>query len=89
VPVPPFPVEKNYLNEIGGRKLDNCTTWFAPAFLVSLVALPAASVPAGMSNSGLPVGIQVIGPRCSEPRILACAKFIAEINPIGRPPQAA
>lgn len=89
VPVPPFPVEQNYPTEIGGRKLDNYTTWFAPAFIVSLVALPAASVPAGMTSSGLPVGIQIIGPRCSEPRILACAKLIAELNPIGRPPQAA
>ena len=89
VPVPPFPVEQNYPTEIGGRKLDNYTTWFAPAFIVSLVALPAASVPAGITSSGLPVGIQIIGPRCTEPRILACAKFIAELNPVGRPPQAA
>ena len=89
VPVPPFPVENNYPTEIGGRKLDNYTTWFAPAFIVSLVTLPAASVPAGMTRAGLPVGIQIIGPRCSEPRILACAKLIAELNPIGRPPQAA
>ena len=89
VPVPPFSVEKNHPTEIGDRKLDNYTTWFAPAFIVSLVALPAASVPAGMTSAGLPVGIQIIGPRCTEPRILACAKFIAELNPIGRPPQAA
>ena len=89
VPVPPFPVENNYPTEIGGRKLDNYTTWFAPAFIVSLVALPAASVPAGMTRAGLPVGIQIIGPRCAEPRILACAKLIAELNPIGSPPQAA
>ena len=47
VPVPPFPVENNYPTEIGGRKLDNYTTWFAPAFIVSLVALPAASVRPG------------------------------------------
>lgn len=89
VPVPPFPIEKNYPTEIGGRKLDNYTTWFAPAFIVSLVALPAASVPAGMTSAGLPVGLQIIGPRCSEPRILGCAKLLAELNPIGRPPQAA
>jgi amidase len=89
VPVPPFPVEKNYPTEIAGRKLDTYTTWFASAFIVSLVALPAASAPAGMTSSGLPVGIQIIGPRCSEPRILACAKFITELSPIGRPPKAA
>jgi amidase len=89
LPVPPFPVEKNHPTEIGGRKLDNYTTWFAPAFLISLVSLPAASVPAGMTSAGLPIGIQIIGPRCAEPRILACAKLIAELNPIGPPPHAA
>ncbi|HKO66983.1 MAG TPA: amidase family protein, partial [Burkholderiaceae bacterium] len=85
VPVPPFPVEQNYPTEIGGRKLTNYTTWFASAFVISLVALPAASVPAGMTGSGLPVGLQIVGPRCAEPRILACAKMIAEMNPIGQP----
>lgn len=89
VPVAPFPVEKNYPDEIGGKKLDNYTAWYAPAFLISLISLPAASVPAGITDSGLPVGIQIIGPRCAEPSILACAKLIAEQNPIGRPPHAA
>ena len=89
VPVPPFPVEKNYPTEIGGRKLENYTTWFASAFVISLVTLPAASAPAGLTSSGLPVGIQIVGPRCAEPRILACAKFIAGLNPIAIPPHAA
>ena len=89
VPVPPFPVEKNYPTEIGGRKLTDYTTWFASAFVISLVALPAASAPAGTTSSGLPVGIQIVGPRCAEARILACAKIITELNPIGLPPYAA
>jgi len=83
VPVLPFPVEQNYPTEIAGRKLDNYIDWLAQTFLVSLAALPAASVPAGLSAARLPVGLQIVGPRLSEPRILACAKFVERDHPIG------
>jgi len=73
VPVAPFPVERNYPEVVGGRKLESYIDWVAQTFLVSLAALPAASVPAGLTAGGLPVGLQVIGPRLSDPRILACA----------------
>ncbi|MGB7540805.1 MAG: amidase family protein, partial [Burkholderiales bacterium] len=88
-PVPPFPVEKNYPDEIGGRKLEHYIDWIAPTFLVSLAALPAASVPAGLTAAKLPVGLQVVGPRFSEPRILALAKFVQQAHPIGLPPHHA
>jgi amidase len=38
---------------------------------------------------GLPVGLQIVGPRLSEPRILACAKFVERDHPIGWAPHAA
>jgi len=86
VPVSPFPVEKNYPDEINGRKLSSYVDWIAPTFLVSLAALPAASVPAGLTSNRLPVGLQIVGPRFSEPSILTLAKFIEQANPIGLPP---
>jgi aspartyl-tRNA(Asn)/glutamyl-tRNA(Gln) amidotransferase subunit A len=46
-------------------------------------------VPAGRSASGLPVGLQIIGPRLSEPRLLACAKLAAADRPLGWAPHAA
>jgi amidase len=85
-PVPPFPVEKNYPDVIEGRKLQNYIDWIGPTFLVSLAALPAASVPAGLTAAKLPVGLQIVGPRFSEPLILSAAKFVEETNPIGLPP---
>ena len=33
-------------------------------------------------------GLQIIGPRFSEPKILAAAKFVEQMNPIGWPPIA-
>jgi amidase len=85
-PVPPFPVEQNYPDRIGGRKLETYIDWIAPTFLVSLAGLPAASVPAGLNDAKLPVGLQIIGPRFSEPRILGVAKHVQLVNPIGLPP---
>ena len=88
-PVLPFPVEQNYPFEIAGRKLETYIDWVAQTFLVSLAALPAASVPAGLSASGLPVGLQIVGPRFSEPQLLACAKLVARDRPLGWAPHAA
>jgi amidase len=88
-PVLPFPVEQNYPTQIAGRNLENYIDWLAQTFLVTLAGLPAASVPAGLSASQLPVGLQIVGPRLSEPRILACAKFVERDHPIGWAPHAA
>jgi len=85
-PVPPFPVEKNYPDVIYGRKLQHYIDWIAPTFLVSLAALPAVSVPAGLTSAKLPVGLQIIGSRFSEPLILTVAKFVEAAHPIGLPP---
>ncbi|MGN6459724.1 MAG: amidase [Pseudolabrys sp.] len=85
-PVPPYPVDKNHPEEINGKKLENYIDWVAQAFLVTMVGFPAGSVPGGKTASGLPVGLQIVGPRLSEPRILGLAKLIEAANPIGRPP---
>jgi amidase len=87
-PVKPYPVEMNFPNEINGRKLDNYVDWIAPAFLITLVSLPAGSVPAGKTRDGLPVGLQIVAPRFEEPRILSVAKLVQQAHPIGWPPHA-
>ena len=88
-PVPPFPVEKNYPEVIEGRRMQNYIDWIGPTFLVSLAALPAASVPVGLTAIDLPVGLQIVGPRFSEPAILTVAKFAEAAHPIGLPPNCA
>ena len=40
----------------------------------SLAGLPAISVPAGVSKDGLPIGVQLIGPRKSDAKLFALAK---------------
>ncbi|MGH3647089.1 MAG: amidase [Micromonosporaceae bacterium] len=39
----------------------------------NLAGLPSLVVPAGLDEEGLPIGVQLVGPRWSEPRLLAIA----------------
>lgn len=85
-PVKPFPVEMNFPTEINGQKFEDYVDWIAPAFLITLVSLPAGSVPAGLTRDGLPVGMQVVAPRFGEPLILGVAKLIQRTSGVSWPP---
>lgn len=87
-PVPPYSVGMNFPNEVAGKALVDYVDWIAPAFLITLVGFPAGSVPGGKTVSGLPIGLQIVGPRFSDPRILGLAKLVQQANPIGWPPEA-
>jgi amidase len=84
--VKPFPLEMNFPDQLNGQKFENYIDWIAPAFLITLVSLPAASAPAGLARDGLPVGIQIVAPRFEEPRILSLASLIQRQSGVGWPP---
>ncbi len=84
-PVLPYSLTKAFPDEIGGKQLDNYIDWIAPCFLVTFTGFPAASIPAGLTASGLPVGIQIVGRRFDEPGILSVGKSMEALRPIGRP----
>ena len=84
--VPPFPVEQNYPDTVGGKNMETYVDWIAPTFVLSLTGLPVAAVPCGLDASGLPVGLQIVGRQCGEEGTLALAAEVQKRRPIGRPP---
>jgi amidase len=88
-PVKPYPVEMNFPSQINGKNFDNYIDWIAPAYLITLVSLPAATAPAGLSADGLPIGMQIVAPRFEEPLILQVARHIHRASNVGRPPISA
>jgi amidase len=88
LPVKQFPVQMNFPTRINGKKLENYTDWIAGTFLITLMSLPCGSVPAGKTSDGLPVGIQIIGPRFEEPKILSVMKVVQQSHPVGWAPYA-
>ena len=71
--VAPFPVDEVFPREINGIPLDNPIHWFALAYAVTVVGLPAMSVPAGFTSTGLPVGMQIVGRRRREDEVIRAA----------------
>ena len=47
---------------------------------------PAISVPCGLSNEGLPVGLQIAGPRLSDEMVLRVAAAFLEVQPFNEWP---
>ena len=84
--VSPFPVEQNYPDSIAGKPMQTYVDWIAPTFVLSLTALPVASVPCGLDGEGMPVGLQVVGRPSGEESVLALASVIQCMHPIGTPP---
>ena len=71
-PTPAFKLGENSEDPIKMYLADVMTV---PA---SLAGLPAISVPAGQSESGLPIGVQLIGARRQDARLLALAAQLEE-----------
>ena len=59
--VPPFSIEDEYVSEINGVQLETYLDWMWPCYAISVTGLPAMSVPAGFTEDGLPVGLQLVG----------------------------
>ena len=71
--VPPFPISEEYPTEINGVPMENYTSWFASCYYISTVELPSISVPAGFTDDGLPVGLQIVGRHHADIDVLKAA----------------
>ena len=58
---PPFDVNIAYPTEIAGVHFNNYIEWMKSCWYISATGNPAASVPAGFTPEGLPVGVQIVG----------------------------
>ncbi|MDA7966969.1 amidase [Ruegeria sp.] len=67
----PFEVELPYPTEIAGAAMDTYHRWMQVMTPVSLLGLPCLSMPAGFGMNGLPMGVQVFGPRDADAQVLS------------------
>jgi len=58
-----------------GSDLRSWPQWTPFTYPFNMTQQPAISIPAGMSADGLPVGLQIVGPRHSDDLVLAAARF--------------
>lgn len=84
VPIPAFEAGANVPQ---GWEDDRWPTWTPFTFPFNLTQQPAATVPCGHTAAGLPVGLQIVGPRHHDARVLQAAAAFEQIHPQpARPP---
>ncbi len=57
----PFDVKQRYITEINGVEMETYIDWMRSCYYISVLGLPAISVPCGFTPDGLPVGVQIVG----------------------------
>ena len=65
---------------INGRPVEPCIGWCL-THPFNFTGHPAASVPAGLSESGLPVGLQVVGRRLMDENVISILRHVEEVRP--------
>jgi len=78
--VAPFAVGQDDANPIAGEVLEPLQ-WTRFTYPFNLTGQPVASVPAGWTKSGLPVGMQIIGDRFADLQVLQAARAWERIQP--------
>jgi amidase len=77
--VPPFPVENRYVAACAGKTFDNYVEWLGIVYAITLACCPALSLPCGFTASGLPVGLQMVGPPRGEAPLLTGARVLEDL----------
>ena len=80
---PPFEVDQPYVTEINGVPMDTYLDWMSSCAWISVLGLPAISVPCGFTDEGLPVGVQIVGRQHDDLGVLRLAYAFEQINPVG------
>lgn len=68
--VPPFSLEQEWVSEINGERMATYLDWMGVCYAITVTGCPALSVPAGFTAGGLPVGLQIVGPRWADLAVL-------------------
>lgn len=80
VAVPAFPVGIAGPPAIAGRPVP-VQGWTPFAYILNFTGQPAISVPAGFTEAGLPVGLQICGPRLGDALVLRAAAAFESVAP--------
>jgi amidase len=66
--------------EIQGEKIDRLIGW-CMTYLINFIGYPAATVPAGLADNGLPVGMQIVGKRYADADVIAASAQFERLRP--------
>ncbi|MBD3255455.1 MAG: amidase, partial [Candidatus Lokiarchaeota archaeon] len=77
---PPFGLGMMYPPKIAGKAVSP-VAWMSYTYPFNMSGNPAASIPCGWTKDGLPIGMQIIGPRFEDLIVLQVSQAFEDINP--------
>jgi aspartyl-tRNA(Asn)/glutamyl-tRNA(Gln) amidotransferase subunit A len=77
---PPFPLYMQGPEFIEGRMVGTAA-WLAFTFIMNMTGQPAASIPAGFTRDGLPVGLQIVGRHLDDKTVLRASGAFERARP--------
>lgn len=84
-PTLPLPAFKAGREVSGLMKEKRWTDWTPFSYPFNLTQQPAATVPCGLTKSGLPVGLHIVGPRYADALVLRAARAFESTHPYRAP----
>lgn len=78
--VPPFSVDIPAPPTIEGRSVE-LFDWLTFTFTINLTGQPAATIPAGWTDNGLPIGLQIVGGHLDDELVLKASAAYEKANP--------
>ncbi len=80
----PFDAAIEYPMEVAGVPMTRYIDWMRSVCRITTIGMPALSVPAGFTDAGLPVGLQMVGGPWGDVALLEAAKAVEEAMPWNR-----
>jgi aspartyl-tRNA(Asn)/glutamyl-tRNA(Gln) amidotransferase subunit A len=86
MPIPALPAGQD-LNDPAQER--HWIDWSPFSYPFNMTRQPAASICCGLTKSGLPIGLQIVGPLYRDDRVLRAARAFEQTQPRRRPPPLA
>ncbi|HEU0119113.1 MAG TPA: amidase [Bryobacteraceae bacterium] len=84
-----FDVDQPYIREIEGVSMGSYIDWMRSCYYITVMAVPAISLPCGFTPDGLPVGLQIVGKPKDDGGVLQLAHAFEKARNLGRIPEIA
>ena len=68
------------------RNMDSWLDWNPFTYPFNLTQQPAATLPCGLADDGLPVALQVVGPKYADTAVLRACRAFEAVHPFALPP---
>ena len=82
--VPPFAAAIAWPDEINGVGMEHYIAWMKSTYWISTTHAPALSVPAGFTDEGLPIGLQIVGRRGDDLGVLQLGHAFEQATGFGQ-----